>query len=218
MQNGSSKLTWLAAVAPGSAQQVGEYCFAPAEDHWWWSNAVYAMFGFAPGEVVPSTDLIVRHLHAAGAMDAVTEAHQALRDGRPVCTTYRIVDARRRERTLVTVARPVVRPDGQEEIRGYVVDLTELCRSAAQAEVEAAVTGATVHRAAIDQAKGMLMVLEGVSGDAAFELLRDYSQLHNIKLRVLAERLVDALGRAERPVTREELDRLVAEVSVRAAG
>ncbi|WP_141119928.1 ANTAR domain-containing protein, partial [Mycobacterium malmoense] len=47
------------------------------------------------------------------------------------------------------------------------------------------------NRAGIEQAKGMLMLVYGISEDAAFELLRWLSQEANIKLRPLAEQIVE---------------------------
>ena len=46
-------------------------------------------------------------------------------------------------------------------------------------------------RAQIEQAKGMLMWRYGMSADRAFEVLRRWSSLYNVKLRVAAEALVD---------------------------
>lgn len=49
-------------------------------------------------------------------------------------------------------------------------------------------------RQIIGIAQGMLMQRFGLSLDQSFELLRRYSQTHNIKLRVLAERLAESGG------------------------
>lgn len=49
-------------------------------------------------------------------------------------------------------------------------------------------------RQIIGVAQGMLMQRFGLSLDQSFELLRRYSQTHNIKLRVLAERLAESGG------------------------
>ena len=48
-------------------------------------------------------------------------------------------------------------------------------------------------RAVIEQAKGMLMFVYGLDADRAFDALRSQSQQHNVKLRLLAERLVKDL-------------------------
>ncbi len=58
-------------------------------------------------------------------------------------------------------------------------------------EVTAAVTLITEHRAVIEQAKGMLMLIHGIDDpEAAFEVLRWRSQETNTKLRLLARQVV----------------------------
>lgn len=47
------------------------------------------------------------------------------------------------------------------------------------------------HRAVIEQAKGILMGTQGCTADKAFDILVRASQRENVKLRVLAQRLVD---------------------------
>jgi hypothetical protein len=49
------------------------------------------------------------------------------------------------------------------------------------------------HRSVIDQAKGMLMFVYGMSADDAFGVLRQQSQDHNVKVSVLAGQIVTAL-------------------------
>ena len=53
-------------------------------------------------------------------------------------------------------------------------------------------TAAMESRAAIEQAKGMLMARHGVSADEAFDLLRRRSQAENRKLRQIAQEMVDS--------------------------
>ena len=53
-------------------------------------------------------------------------------------------------------------------------------------------------RDVIGQAKGILMARENLTADAAFERLRHLSQSHNVKLRDVAEQVVDEV-RADRP-------------------
>ena len=47
-------------------------------------------------------------------------------------------------------------------------------------------------RSVIEQAKGVLMAREGVDADTAFDRLRRESQSRNVKLRLLAQEIVDA--------------------------
>ena len=56
--------------------------------------------------------------------------------------------------------------------------------------MSAAVAEIAQNTAAIDQAKGMLILLYGVDDQTAFDTLRRHSQNTNIKLRDLAEQLV----------------------------
>ncbi|WP_261949357.1 GAF and ANTAR domain-containing protein [Rhodococcus sp. T9N] len=48
-------------------------------------------------------------------------------------------------------------------------------------------------RAAIDQAKGMLMALHGIDEDRAFEVLVDQSQQRNVRVAMLAAEVVESL-------------------------
>ena len=53
---------------------------------------------------------------------------------------------------------------------------------------------AMVSRAVIEQAKGVLMGQTGCSADEAFARLRDASQRENVKLRDVAQRIVDSVA------------------------
>ena len=55
--------------APGGAFRsphaavVGRYSCRPHTDEWRWSDAMFRIHGFEPGEVVPTTELVMRHIH-----------------------------------------------------------------------------------------------------------------------------------------------------------
>jgi GAF domain-containing protein len=51
-------------------------------------------------------------------------------------------------------------------------------------------------RAVIEQAKGVLMARHGVDADTAFGMLREMSQHRNVKLRLIAEQIVDSAVRS----------------------
>jgi hypothetical protein len=59
--------------------------------------------------------------------------------------------------------------------------------------ISQALDAITASRALIEQTKGMLMFIYGIGADAAFDLLRKQSQQHNIKLPLLAERILKDL-------------------------
>ena len=41
----------------------GPFRYTVPSDSWWWSEEVYAIHGFQPGAVVPSTELMLAHAH-----------------------------------------------------------------------------------------------------------------------------------------------------------
>jgi hypothetical protein len=71
---------------------------------------------------------------------------------------------------------------------GFYVDVT-LSEEACDEEVSAVVAQIAEHRAAIEQTKGMLMLIYRIRADTAFELLKWRSQATNVKLRALAQQL-----------------------------
>ena len=87
------------------------------------------------------------------------------------------------------------------------------CQDPSHSKTEAdAVYQFGVNRAIIEQAKGMLMFVYGIGPDEAFDRLREQSQQHNVKLRLIAEQvladLVD-LARTSSPARRMEHDLLL---------
>src|SRR5690606_2005649 len=52
-----------AALAPGSAAPVGRYLLELSSGRWTWSDEVFVMHGFRPGEIVPTTELMLSHKH-----------------------------------------------------------------------------------------------------------------------------------------------------------
>lgn len=99
--------------------------------------------------------------------------------------------------------------DGEAEAIGAVLAAhAAVALHGAQAEEH--LGDAVASRDVIGQAKGILMARQGVSADEAFDVLRRGSQRLNVKLRSLAERVVEQAegkggrgapgGRGDRPV------------------
>ncbi|WP_435737307.1 PAS and ANTAR domain-containing protein [Cellulosimicrobium sp. PMB13] len=203
----------LAALAAGEPQPVGRFRVDLATERWWWSDEVFAMHGFAPGEVVPTTSLLRAHTHPDEREHGVRALTLAAREGHPFGSMHRIVDAAGRTRTLAVVAQGRrSRTSGEVvELSGYFVDVTEHHREAARREATASIRAADASRSVIEQAKGVLMVAFGVDADEAFELLRKRSNDANVAVRELARRLVGGLGTSGDVVeaARERVDALL---------
>ena len=171
-----------------STLSIGSFSYSSAVPRWTWSDGMFALHGMAPGDVVPTRALFLSHVHPEDR-EHVGEVLDAA-DGQPHGCAYRLVDLSGQVREVLITVAPVV---GTEAVTGFVVDDSERERQAVSAEVNTELQIALESHAAIDQAKGMLMLVYGIDGDAAFELLRWASQQRNVRLRVLADRLVQAV-------------------------
>lgn len=166
-----------------------------SDDTWYWSDEMYVIHGFAPGGVLPTTELVLRHKHPDDLERSQKAVRTAAELGTPYSNYHRIVDAHGRVRHVLSVGRGFTDADGGlVEVTGYTVDLTATQRAEVQPAIEEALRNATDHRGRIERAKGALMVALGLSDEAAFELLRETSNRENVKLHELAGRVVDELA------------------------
>ncbi|QNN51911.1 PAS and ANTAR domain-containing protein [Nocardioides mesophilus] len=173
--------------------RIGRYTYTVDTDSWWWSDTLYEIHGFRPGEVLPSTDVMLAHRHPDDAESFRAMIGAVLSTGQASSCYHRMIDAHRRELTVLTVGHGIPRGEVVREVHGYLVDLTEIRRRDSLDAVQDAVGRATEHRAVIEQAKGILMAVRNVTPQEAFELLSSHSQRVNVKLRDLAQELVDEM-------------------------
>ena len=158
---------------------------------------MYALHGFAPGEVVPTTALLMAHKHADDRVRTEGRLREALSTGEPFCCRHRIIDASGQVHIVLSLAEPVCDERGTVvAVQGFFIDVTDSLRRVAEQEAHTAVVRATETRAVIEQAKGLFVGIYGIDPDAAFNLLRWHSQQTNTKIRVLAEGLVEHMSQA----------------------
>lgn len=178
---------------PPGAVAAGTFRVDRATGSWWWSDAVYAIHGFAPHEVVPTTELFVAHLHPDDRDDVRAALDRALGDGEPMRSAHRLVDARGREH-LVTVVVDVPAPTaGAAVLLGHLVDATARVDAQARAEATASIVASARNRALIDQAVGAIAFSEQVDAETAFAMLRVASNDANVPLRDLGRLIAEAL-------------------------
>ncbi len=116
------------------------------------------------------------------------------RTHRTFSTRHRIIDTGGEVHDVLVLGDQLNDEAGRQiGTHGFYVDVTPT-DTMTNAMVSAALTEITEKRAAIEQAKGMLMLIYRVDADAAFELLRWRSQEGNVKLRALAEQLLVDYG------------------------
>jgi hypothetical protein len=198
------------ALARGARQPIGQYRLDLATGRWWWSDETYLMHGFQPGEVVPTTDLVLAHKHPEDRDRVERVLASARRTGEPFSSVHRIMDARGKERSLVVVGQGRRDPVTGEvvELLGYFVDVTRVVVEHAQARAQNDIKAASESRGPIEQAKGIVALACGVEPDEAFHLLKQASNDRNVRLRDLAHQVVD-LGRAGGPDRVERVAALV---------
>lgn len=201
---------------PGAeAGLVGSFRYTGADNTLVWSEPVFTIHGFAPGDVVPSLDLALSHVHPDDREDAVRLADEVCATGRPFAFWHRILDSRGGERRVVSVGAGLFDDHGAVVgFSGFVADVTDPVRRAVADEVADALARMADSRPAIEQSKGALMLTYAVDADTAFHLLRRYSQVLNVKVRELARDVATAITTGSLPLgSRETWDRLAAEVS-----
>ncbi|MGV9408821.1 PAS and ANTAR domain-containing protein [Nocardia sp. NPDC003693] len=176
-----------AVIGTGTPQAIGSFRFWFADQRWEWSDEVAAMHGYAPGEVEPTTTLLLAHQHPEDR-DRVEGAITSMIDnGEPFSSRHRIIDTAGDEHEVIAVADLFTDDEGAVlGTIGYYIEITDMV----QGEAEDAPTEFYEGRETIEQAKGALMLVYGLTPDQAFRLLRWRSQETNVKLRTLAAQLV----------------------------
>ncbi|MGN6130951.1 MAG: PAS and ANTAR domain-containing protein [Nocardioidaceae bacterium] len=179
---------------------VGSFHYSSATDTLTWSDPVYLMHGFRPGDVVPSVDLVLSHKHPEDRDEAARAIQRVCATGEPFSCWHRIVDAAGAQRHVLSVGAGTFDDHGfVTGYAGYISDVSEMLRRSVNREVEEALDGLSRSRPTIEQVKGALMITYALDPDAAFELLRRYSQLANVKVRDVAREFAEAMADGDFP-------------------
>ncbi|OMC42474.1 regulator [Mycobacterium sp. IS-2888] len=174
---------------------VGSFRFWFAGERWEWSDEVARMHGYEPGSVVPTTELLLSHKHPDDREHVRDLLDYAVQSGESFSSRHRFIDTAGGEHDAIVVADRILDESGAVVgTAGYYIDLTDTfdeARSETRQEVlDEALPDLFENRAAIEQAKGVLIAVYRVSADQAFRVLQWRSQETNVKLRVLAKQLV----------------------------
>jgi hypothetical protein len=203
----------------GTSRHLGWFKYTYADDRWEWSPQVQSMHGYEPGTVTPTTELVLSHKHPDDYHQVVATLDHVRRQLRPFSTSHRIVDTRGNTHQVLVVADTLTDESGRVVgTHGFYVDVTPT-PAATEDQITAAVAEIAENRAVIEQAKGMLMMVYGISADAAFDLLRWQSQQYNVKLRRVAQQITRDFSEATQrnPVDRGVYDNLLLTAHARAA-
>ena len=187
------------ALLGGAPQRVGRFEYRYDSDTWTWSDAVAVMHGYEPGQVRPTTELVLSHKHP----EDVAQVRGLLQQSAaPFSSRHRIHTTAGALRSVVVVGDAVTDDDGRiVATRGFYIDVTESLHAELERAVSDKLQLIVAHREIIDQAKGMLMMTYQIDADAAFGILRWRSQELNVKLVSIAEGMI-----ADLPALLNEVD------------
>ena len=186
----------------------GRYRYDPPTGGWWWSPEMFALHGLPLASATPDTATFLQLQHVEDRERVLEALSSACATGRDFALATRIVRADGQERDVVLVGEPRVDSGGAvSAVEGMVIDITE-CHppgsvteraQALEAEV-GQLRAAMASRAAIEQAKGILMLLTSCSDQVAFELLAHISSHTHRKVRDVALVITEsAAGRTRLP-------------------
>ena len=186
----------------GEPQRVGRFRFLLDGQRWEWSASVARMHGYEPGQVEPTTELLLQHKHPDDR-ERVAAVLDRVSNGKPFSSRHRIIDTAGRTHCVVVVGDRMLDDAGAlVGTSGFYVDVTDSLHSDITNVLEAVADA----RARIEQAKGVLMSAYGISAERAFDILVWRSQETNLKVRDLAARFLEAVAGKASPDTRTHVD------------
>lgn len=199
---------------------TGRFSYDVATGTWEWDHEVYRIHGLVPESRQPSLQLMLDA--AADDGTRLAESFESMiATTAPFSIAYQLTGADDIQRTVVLVGeRAVCDPEKVSLIEGYFIDLTADIDAVTRDVVHDAVEASAEHRALIEQAKGALMLVYGFGPDAAFSMLRWWSRNRNVKVRDLAEALMQACqdGEVTAPAFRGRVDSLLYDLTGPDAG
>ncbi len=205
--------------------QTGRFVYDVKAGTWEWDDDVYRLHGYRPGEVQVTTELVLQHKHEQDRDRVESRLREAMADGAPFNIYYRILVGG-------AVRRVVLVGEGEHDqddpppgapvdrLVGYYLDLSPELEAETSAAADAAVAASAAARDTIEQAKGILMLGYGLDADAAFAMLKWWSRNRNVKVREVADRLIQVAreGHVSHPGLRRLLDSLLDDLTSRRIG
>jgi PAS domain S-box-containing protein len=185
---------------PAEYLNIGTFRFWFVGQRWEWSDEVARMHGYEPGDVEPTTQLLLSHKHPDDRAHVQELLDHALQSEGSFSSRHRFIDTGGTVHDAIVVADRMLDESGAVlGTEGYYIDLTQSFDETRQEVLDEALPDLFESRAAIEQAKGVLMAISRVSAEQAFRVLQWRSQETNVKLRALAKQLLDDMATLPAP-------------------
>ncbi|MGN2642433.1 PAS and ANTAR domain-containing protein [Nocardia takedensis] len=201
------------------AQGTGSFRFWFAGTRWEWSDEVAALHGYGPGEMrEPSMERVLSHKHPDDRDQVADTLAAVVATGAAFSSRHRIIDTHGATRDVLVVGDRLRDASGAVVgTAGFYVDVTDTVAAERREILDDELPVMVAARAAIEQAKGVVMFVYGISEAQAFDVLVWRSQETNVRVRTLAEKLVAALAdfRGASTQTRTRFDHLLLTVHER---
>ncbi|MBH0780452.1 PAS and ANTAR domain-containing protein [Nocardia bovistercoris] len=205
-------------LEPRLPRHTGSFKFWFADQRWEWSDEVAALHGYRPGQVTPTTELLLAHKHPDDRDEVADTLEMVVSTGLPFSSRHRIIDTGGQMHHVLVVGDQLYDSDGiVVGTAGFYVDVTDTVAAERRETIDEELPELVAAREVIEQAKGALTATYGIDAEQAFAVLRWRSQETNTKVRVLAEKLIAGLaayGGAETR-TRTRFDHLLLTVHER---
>ena len=157
-----------------------------------WSDEMYQIHGYEPGQIVPTFELGQSHIHpdmreqSAAFWAGITER------GGPASVYLTLRDTTGTSLQVLIVGNQIIDGDTDTVVGawGLMIDLTHSIHSVSHRFANQAVAASVQKRSVIEQAKGILAGHLGLSLDEAFQLISQHSQDTNRKVNAIAQDIV----------------------------
>jgi hypothetical protein len=198
---------------PGASLRTGRYRYDVSADRWMLAGITRNILGLDPDAPVDASTLL--SLLAEEEREQVARLVFDAIEGQVPFSTLHHVTRPEGPREVLVLGEAMCDEGRLTAVHGHVVDVGVRVTDHANARIDRAIAHVVANQAKIEQAKGALSLAYGFYGDGAIALLRSWSSRHNVKVTVLADRLVSALGAGalSRPQLRAAMDALLASVA-----
>lgn len=173
---------------------TGTFQYFFATDTFHWSDEMFIMHGYEPGEVVPTFELGQSHVHPQMRESSAAFWAEVIEHDGPLSTYLTLQDRKGKDYQTLVIGGPLFEGGDHIGVWGLLIDLTRSIHTDSHRLANEAVAAATRKRSTIDQAKGILTGMTGISTSEAFDVISQHSQDTNRKVNLIAQDIVDSLG------------------------